>query len=304
MADLVQRPRGGSAQQQPLRHRLAERGVDWTLLLLLPAVAAIAALFLYPFIYGITISFQPEDGGGALANYRDFFSDSYLRGSIVKTLRLAIPVAVVSVGLAAPIAYQCRRDFRGRKLITLLLMLPITFGSILIAQGMTRVFSPFGWVNLLLKAVGLPQSELLFNYRGTFIAAVLTTLPLAFLMMMGFFGGIDRTLENAAATLGASRAARFWRVILPLALPGILTAFMLALVEAFAIFPSAILVGQPDNQTHVLTIPIYQAASQRSDYTEASAIAIVLTVIELLILGLTVLVRSRLYKGPAAGGKG
>ncbi|MEV6790782.1 ABC transporter permease subunit [Streptomyces sp. NPDC051320] len=304
MTELLQRPPTGPVERQPLKHRLAERGVDWSLLLLLPTVAVIGGLFLYPFVYGISISFQPQAGGSAFANYRDFFNDPYMVGSIVKTLRLAVPVAVVSVGLAAPIAYQCRRDFRGRKLITLLLMLPITFGSILIAQGMPRVFSPYGWVNLALKAAGLPQSSLLYNYRGTFIAAVLTTLPLAFLMMMGFFGGIDRSLENAAATLGASRAVRFWRIILPLAMPGILTAFMLALVEAFAIFPSAILVGQPDNQTHVLTIPIYQAASQRSDYTQASAIAIVLTVIELLILGLAVLLRSRLYKGPAAGGKG
>lgn len=304
MADVADRPLTAAAPGRPLKHRLAERGIDWSVLLLLPAVLVIAGLFLYPFVYGVTISFQPQNGGGALANYRDFFSDSYLRGSITKTLRLALPVAVVSVGLAAPIAYQCRRNFRGRKAVTLVLMLPITFGSILIAQGMPRVFSPYGWADLALKAVGLPQSGLLYNYRGTFIAAVLTTLPLAFLMMMGFFGGIDRSLENAAASLGASRAMRFWRVILPLAMPGILTAFMLALVEAFAIFPSAILVGQPDNQTHVLTIPIYQAASQRSDYTQASAIAIVLTAIELVILGLMVLVRSRLYKGPAAGGKG
>lgn len=304
MSELLERPRTAPAPPRPLRHRLAERGVDWSLLMLAPAVVVIAGLFLYPFVYGVTISFQPQDGGSPFANYTGFFSDSYLSGSIVKTLRLALPVAFVSVALAAPIAYQARRDFRGRKLITLLLMLPITFGSILIAQGMPRVFSPYGWLNLTLKAVGLGPGDFIYNYRGTFIAAVLTTLPLAFLMMMGFFGGIDRSLENAAATLGASRAARFWRIVLPLAMPGILTAFMLALVEAFAIFPSAILVGQPDNQTHVLTIPIYQAASQRSDYTQASAIAIVLTVIELLILGLMVLLRSRLYKGPAAGGKG
>jgi putative spermidine/putrescine transport system permease protein len=301
---MTDMPALSGVPRRPLRHRLAERGVDWSLLLLAPAVAVIAALFLYPFIYGISISFQPQSGGGAFANYRNFFSDSYEAGSILKTLRLALPVALVSVGLAAPLAYQCRRDFRGRKMITLVVMLPITFGSILIAQGMPRVFSPYGWGNLLLKDIGLGPADLLYNYWGTFIAAVLTTLPLAFLMMMGFFGGIDRSLEHAAATLGAGRAARFRRIILPLAAPGILTAFMLALVESFAIFPSAILVGQPDNQTHVLTIPIYQAASQNSDYTQASAIAIVLTAIELLILGLVVFVRGRLFKGPATGGRG
>jgi putative spermidine/putrescine transport system permease protein len=287
-----------------LRHRLAERGVDYSLLLLVPALIVIAGLFLYPFLYGISISFQPQSGGGAFANYRNFFTDPYQVGSILKTLRLALPVALVSVGLATPLAFRCRRDFRGRKLVTLVVMLPITFGSILIAQGMPRVFSPYGWANLLLKDIGLPQVSLLYNYWGTFIAAVLTTLPLSFLLLMGFFGGIDRSLEHAAATLGAGRAARFWRIVLPLAAPGILTAFMLACVEAFAIFPSAILVGQPDNQTHVLTIPIYQAASQNSDYTQASAIAIVLTVIELLILGFAVFIRGRLFRGPATGGKG
>jgi putative spermidine/putrescine transport system permease protein len=292
------------ALRVPLRHSLAERGVDWSLVLLLPAVFVLGGLFLYPFVYGVMISFQPEDGGGMLGNYRAFFSDPYLASSVVTTLRLAVPVAVVSVGLAAPVAYRCRRDFRGRKVITLVLMLPITFGSILIAQGMQRVFAPFGWFNLGLKRLGLPPATLLYNYQGTFIAAVLTTLPFAFLMLMGFFGGIDRSLEDAAATLGASHAARFWRIVVPLAMPGIITAFMLALVESFAIFPSAILIGQPDNQTHVLTIPIYQAAAQRSDYTQASAFAIVLTAIELVVLGLMVLIRSRLYRGPANGGKG
>ncbi len=287
----------------PLRHRLAERGVDGTLVLLLPAVVVVAGLFVYPFVYGVSISFEPEHGG-PFANYTDFFSDPYLSGSILKTLALALPVSVASIVIAAPIAFQARRDFRGRRAITLVLMLPLTFGSILIAQGMQRFFAPFGWANLALEALGLPQGSFLYNYTGTFIATLLTTLPFSFLLMMGFFGGIDRTLENAAATLGASRAARFWRVVLPLAMPGILTAFMLALVESFAVFPSAILVGQPDNATHVLTLPIYQAASQRSDYTAAAAIAIIMTVIELAILGIMVLVRGRLYRGPAGGGKG
>jgi putative spermidine/putrescine transport system permease protein len=288
----------------PLRNRLAERGIDTSLLLLAPAVLLILGLFLYPLIYGVTISFQPLDGGGPLANYRDFFDDPYLRGSIWKTVRLAFPVALLSVLVAAPIAYQARRDFPGRKLITVTLMLPITFGSVLIAQGMSRAFAPFGWINLALERIGLGPADLLYNYRATFIAAFMTILPFSFLMLMGFFGGIDRSLEQAATTLGASRAVRFFQIILPLAAPGIMTAFMLALVEAFAIFPSAILIGQPDNATHVLTIPIYQAASQKFDYGQASAIAIILTVIELAFLGLVVLIRGRFYSGPAAGGKG
>ena len=289
--------------RQPLKHRLAERGIDWSLLLMLPAIVIIGGLFVYPFLYGISISFEPLEGG-PFANYTNFFGDPYLVDSIFKTLRLAIPASLVSVVIAAPIAFQARRDFRGRRLVTLMLMLPLTFGSILIAQGMWRAFAPFGWVNLLLTGIGLPEGNFLYNYTGTFIATVMTTLPFSFLMLMGFFGGIDKSLENAAATLGASRAARFWRIDLPLAMPGILVAFMLALVESFAVFPSAILVGQPDNATHVLTLPIYHAASQRSDYSDAAAIAVIMTIIELIILGVMLLIRGRLYRGSAVGGKG
>jgi len=278
--------------------------VDRGLLLLLPAAVCTVGLFVYPFLYGVSISFQPLRGGGALTNYTDFLADAYQRDSILKTLRLAVPVAAVSVAAATPLAFQLRRDFRGRGAITLVLMLPITFGSVLVAQGMARVFSPYGWLNLLLSDLGLGTHQLIYNYWGTLIAAVLTSLPFSFLLLMGFFGGIDRSLEDAAATLGAGRATRFWRIVLPLALPGIVSAFTLALVEAFAIFPSAILVGQPDNATHVLTLPIYQAASQRSDYPAAAAIAVVMTVLELAILGLLQFARSRLYRGAAAGGKG
>jgi len=290
--------------RQPLRHRLADRGIDWSLLLLLPAVLIIGGLFVYPFLYGLSISFEPLKGNNTLSNYTDFLSDSYLRDSIVKTLRLALPVAFVSVAFAAPLAYQARRNFRGRQAITLVFMLPLTFGSILIAQGMMRVFSDGGWINLLLETVGIPKHQFIYNYAGTFIATTMVTIPFVFLLLMGFFGGIDRSLEQAAGTLGASRAARFWRITLPLASPGMVTAFTLALVEAFAVFPSAILVGQPDNATHVLTLPIYTAASQHSDYGSAAAIAMIMTVIELIILVVLVTVRNRIYRGPATSGKG
>ncbi|MFD4957858.1 ABC transporter permease [Microbacterium sp. NPDC058389] len=291
-------------QNGQLKRRLAERDIEWSLLLLLPAVLVVGALFIYPFVYGVAISFQPRIEGGPFANYIAFFSDSFMSDTIWKTLRLALPVALVSVSIATPIAYQARRDFRGREMLVFVMLLPLTFGSILIAQGMSRVFSSSGWLNLLLTSIGADKGQFIYNYTGTFIAGVLTTTPFAFLLMLGFFGGIDRRIEDAAATLGANRFHRFWRITFPLVLPGLITALMLALVEAFAIFPSAILVGQPDNATRVLTIPIYQAAAQRSDYTEASAIAVILTIIELLLLGSMVALRNRIFRGAAVGGKG
>ncbi|HZP49997.1 MAG TPA: ABC transporter permease, partial [Actinocrinis sp.] len=108
---------GPAPARTALRHRLAERGVDRTLLLLLPGVVAVIALFFYPFIYGLGLSFQPQGtnaGHGVFASYRSFFSDSFARGSIGTTFYLAIPAALINVGFAVPISYRMRTDFRGK----------------------------------------------------------------------------------------------------------------------------------------------------------------------------------------------
>ncbi|HKT02141.1 MAG TPA: ABC transporter permease subunit [Rugosimonospora sp.] len=284
--------------------RVAERGVDTVLLLLAPALLLMAGLFLYPFAYGVIISFQPLDGGSALANYRSFFADPYLRGTVWYTLRLAGPASVVSVFGALPLAYRMRGGFRGKRVITVLFLLPVTFGGVLLSEGMTQIFAPRGWVNLALHALGLPAVRFLYSYLGTFIVLVLSLLPFSFLLLGGMFSNIDPALEAAAASLGAGPAARFWRILFPLMSPGIVTALTLALVESFAVFPSAVLVGQPDSATHVLSIPLYQAAQQRFDYGAAASIALVMTAVELVILGVLMLVQSRLYRGAATGGKG
>lgn len=262
-----------------LAARLADRGVDRVLLLLVPAVAIVGLLFVYPFVYGVLISFNPESGG-AWANYQTFFADPYLRQTIWYTVRLALPVTAASLLIAMPLAYRLRRAVRGKRVITLIFLLPVTLGSVVLSEGLTTIFSPSGWVNLVLGKVGLGPVTVLYSYWGTFVAAVLGIVPLMLLLLTGFFGGIDPALEDAAATLGAGRTVRFWRVLFPLVLPGLITAVSLALVEAFAIFPSAVLVGEPNADTHVLSIPIYEAAQQRFDYSAASADATIMVLVE------------------------
>ncbi|WP_377267134.1 hypothetical protein [Peterkaempfera sp. SMS 1(5)a] len=127
-----------------LRHRLAERGVDRTLLLLVPGLVAVAALFVYPFLYGLQLSFQPASGG-FLGAYRAFFDNPFASRSIGITFRLAIPAALINVGASVPISYRMRRDFRGKRLLLALLVVPITLGTVLTAEGILEFFGPVGW---------------------------------------------------------------------------------------------------------------------------------------------------------------
>src|SRR3954454_2508489 len=80
-----------------LRHRLAERGVDRHLLLLVPAALFVIMLFIYPFFYGVGLSFQPTTGG-PFAAYKAFFADAYERATIWTPLKLSLPVALLNVG--------------------------------------------------------------------------------------------------------------------------------------------------------------------------------------------------------------
>ncbi|MEU8183574.1 ABC transporter permease [Micromonospora sp. NPDC049044] len=286
------------------RHRLAERGVDRQLFLLVPALVFVIALFLYPFFYGLTLSFQPTDGG-PLSDYARFFSDAYERGTIWITLRIALPAALLNVLAAVPIAYRMRGRFRGKRLVTTLLVVPITLGTVLTAQGLLNFLGPTGWFNRILLATNLVDEpvRLTHNYWGVFLSLVITGFPFAFLLVLSYLSGIDPTLERAAATLGADWRRRFTRITLPLLMPGLATTFCLTFVLAFSVFPSAVLVGNPAGETRVISLAAYQAAYEQYDYPYASAIATIMGFVELVVIAVVLAARSRFYTG-ATGGKG
>ena len=286
------------------RLRLAERGVDRLLLLLIPGVGAVVVLFFVPFLYGLVLSFSPGLPGGILANYQAFFADSYLYDTVFTTFRIALPVSTFNVLAAVALAYQVRHEFRGKRLLTTILVIPITLGTVLIAEGLLTYLGPRGWLNRTLEALGLIQEplRLVHNYWGVVFALVISGFPFAFLLILSYISGIDPNLERAAATLGAGPFERFRRVVLPLLAPGIATAFCLSFVLDFSVFPSAIMLGEPSRATRVISIAAYHAAFEKFDYSLASAIAMIMAACELVVIAAVLFLRGRLYRGPAAGG--
>ncbi|WP_225850718.1 ABC transporter permease [Streptomyces sp. HPF1205] len=287
-----------------LRHRLAERGVDRTLLLAVPGALAVIALFCYPFLYGLQLSFQPAKGG-TLGAYRQFFSEPFARKSIWATFSLAIPASVINVGVSVPISYRMRREFRGKRLLLALLVVPITLGTVLTAEGILEFYGPAGWFNRTLHLLGLTDSpvRLTMNYTGVLLSLLISGFPFAYLLTHSYLSGIHPSLEKAAATLGADWWQRFRYVTFPLLLPGLMTTFCLSFVMAFAVFPSAMMVGDPNGSTHVISIEAYQAALERFDYSQGCADAMIMTVLMFAVLGAVTALRSRLYRG-STGGKG
>jgi putative spermidine/putrescine transport system permease protein len=293
-----------TAPRAALRHRLAERGVDRALLLAVPAAAAVIALFCYPFLYGLQLSFQPTSGG-VLGAYHEFFTTPFARKSIWQTFSLAIPASLINVGVSVPISYRMRREFRGKRLLLALLVVPITLGTVLTAEGILEFYGPAGWFNRTLHLLGLAASpvQLTMNYTGVLLSLIISGFPFAYLLTHSYLSGIHPSLEKAAATLGAGWWQRFWHVTFPLLLPGLLTTFSLSFVMSFAVFPSALMVGDPDGTTHVISIEAYEAALERFDYAQGCADAMIMSALMLVVIAALMLARSRLYTG-ATGGKG
>jgi putative spermidine/putrescine transport system permease protein len=285
-----------------LRLRLALYELDGVTLLVLPAVLFVAALFVYPFVYGFVLSFQPK-AGAWFANYVRFFSDPFLYDTIGATFRLAIPATLISVLISVPVAMRVRR-MRHRRVLTTILVIPITLGTVLIAEGLLTYLGPQGWFNRTLVLFGFDKVRLIHNYTGVMLSLILSGFPFTFLLTLSYVTGIDLSLEQAASTLGATARARFWHIMMPLLAQGLAINLCLSFVQTFSVFPSAVLLGAPAGATRVISIAAYQAAYEQYDSSMASAIAMIMGFCQLLVVLLILTARNLFYRGAVGSGKG
>ena len=278
---------------------------DSVLLLVAPAAMFMLLVFIYPFLYGLALSFEPKEGG-VLANYVQFFTTDNLWPTIGVTLKLALPATLFNVGLALPIAFKMRVKSPYQRWMTTVLVVPITLGTVLIAEGMLTYFGPKGWLSQFLQFFHLYEGpiRLTHNYWGVLISLIVSGFPFVFLLTLSYVTGIDPVLARAASTLGADPKAQFRHIYLPLLAPGLAMCFCLAFVQAFSVFPSAVLLGSPAGPTRVISIAAYEAAFEQYDYSLASAIAMIMGFVQLIIVAGVLGLRNLFYRGPVSGGKG
>jgi putative spermidine/putrescine transport system permease protein len=290
--------------QLSLRRRLKERGLDGVTLLVIPGVVFVLALFIYPFLYGLFLSFTPKQGGW-LGNYQTFFSQPFLYDTVWTTLVIAVPVTILNVVLSVPVALRVRL-MKHQRLLTTILVIPITLGTVMVAEGMLTYLGPRGWLNRTLLEIGLSDGpvRLIHNYWGVMLSLVINGFPFTFLLTLSYVTGIDPSLEQAGAMLGARARERFFRILLPLLAPGLTITLALAFVQAFSVFPSAILLGEPSGSTRVISIAAYTAAFEQFDYPLASAIAMIMAGVQVLIVVALLAARGLFFRGPASTGKG
>ena len=223
-----------------------------------------------------------------------------------RALLLVAPATLINVGIALPIAFMMRVKSRYQRWITTILVVPITLGTVLIAEGMLTYFGPKGWLSQFLQLTQLYDGpiRLTHNFWGVLISLVISGFPFAFLLILSYITGIDPVLARAAATLGAGPREQFRHIYLPLLAPGLAMCFCLSFVQAYSVFPSAVLLGAPAGPTRVISIAAYEAAFEQYDYSLASAIAMIMGFVQLIIVVAVLRLRNVFYRGPVVGGKG
>ncbi len=183
-------------------------------------------------------------------------------------LALSLKVSLVAVFLCLPVCFGiawmlARWRFPGKLLVDALVHLPLVLPPVVTGWLLLILFGMNGPVGRWLWEVS--GVTLLFRWTGAALAAAIMAVPLMVRAIRLSIETIDRRLESAAATLGASRARIFWTISLPLALPGVLAAIVLGFARSLGEFGATItFVSDVPGETRTLPIAIY-AAMQMPD---------------------------------------
>src|SRR5882762_7607963 len=210
------------------------------------------------------------------------------------TARLAILVALALVMVGLPIAYWIAYSrWRWKFLIEAVVALPIVLPPtvlgfyVLVAIGSR---SPLGrWWQ------ALTGHTLAFTFEGLVIGSILYSLPFAVQPFAAGFASVDSRLIAASSTLGASKVRTFFRVILPLSVPGLVTGVALSFAHTMGEFGVVLMVGgNIPGVTRTFSIDIYDKV-QAFDYSGANATALVLLAISFAVLSAVYALNRRVW---------
>ncbi|KAF1044488.1 ABC transporter permease [Xylophilus sp.] len=272
--------------------------------LVLPATLVVGLVLVVPTLLLMRQSLNAFDPveiareGFTLENYQRFFTDAYYRGVFFTTLKTAALCTLLGLLLGFPVAYRLARSRSGYKTLWLfLIFFPLLVGNTVRAAGWMALLGNTGIVNAMLGALGLIDAPLRLMY--TPLAVVLGTtsviLPFMILTLHSVLEGIDLSLEEAAANLGASGWTGFRRVVLPLALPGVAAGVVLVFVMCMNAYATPVLLGGAGMT--MMTPVLYSQITNLSNWPFGSALASILLCATLLCaVGANSFISRRYYR--------
>jgi molybdate transport system permease protein len=210
------------------------------------------------------------------------------------SLRLAATVSLVLLLIALPLAYWLAYTrWRWKFLLESIVALPLVLPPTVLGFYALIALGPRGFLGQVSQK--LFGHSLAFTFTGLVLASLLYSLPFAVQPLIASFESLDPRLLDAAAVLGANRIRTFFTVILPLSLPGLLTAVVLSFAHTLGEFGVVLMVGgNLPGVTRTVSIDIYDRV-QALDYASAHQMAVLLLLISFVVLSIVYGVNRRVW---------
>lgn len=281
------------------------RQADPWLWILLPTLAVFGLIFAAPLVDLVALSFHQMSGpaqvGAAftLANYRAFVTDAFYLEMLLRTCGLGLLVTLGCLVLSYPVAYYlARTPSRWRGFALFLVIAPLLVSAIVRNIGWFPLLSQSGAVNWVLLKLGLIASplSLINNFTGVVIGLVHALLPFMILTLTTVIQRIEGDLEEAAANLGAGPLQTFWRVLLPLSLPGVVSGSLLVFAMAISAYTTPAILG--GNRVLVMATYIAQQFRTVLNYPAGGTAAALLLLFAIVLTVLALQVRTGEERAP------
>ncbi len=271
-----------------------KRSQPW--LLLSPSLSVIFFFLVVPIGFIVVYSFWIRAATGAdipafqLGNYKKFFVDFFYPSMLLRTLRISLECVALCVVLGyipAYFFYQTRTKFK--PLLMLLLMLPFWISYIIRTLSWINILGDSGLINYMLLASRILSEPLglLYNEGSVLMGLVQYLLPFMILNIYVSLEGIDKSLHEAARSLGCTEWQAFREVTLPLSLPGVSAGCLLVFVLTAGSYITPMILGGPGNE--MIANLIFNRIIGTLDWPFGSAISVIL----LLLLGILVYTYNR-----------
>jgi putative spermidine/putrescine transport system permease protein len=219
----------------------------------------------------------------SLDNYIKFFSDSYYIKVFWTTIRVAVVCTLVCLVLGFPLAYVlARTQSRYKNIMIMLVVMPLFVGNAVRAAGWMTLFGSRGFLSVSLEEIGLTHgpTEIMFTTEAVIIGIIAVNLPFMVLTLQSVIEGIDRAVEEAAFSLGATPMTMFRRVLWPLALPGIIAGTILTFILGMNAYATPVLLGGPEFK---MMAPLVFGQFQLNNWPFGAAVAFILMTTTLLL---------------------
>ena len=259
-----------------------KKNVRYTLLF--PGIVLLCFFLVLPLLSSLIPTVFPESSF-SLQLYIDFFKDSYFMAVLGRTLSISLIVTIFCAVLGLPAAYVISgvsKKWRG--ILIALTLFPLLTNSVIRSFAWITILGKNGVINNLLMMFGVihePMS-LLYTDFSIIIGSVYLFLPTMIMTLVGVLENIDDDLLAAAATLGLSPLKGFFKIILPLSLPGMIVGSILVFTGTLTAYTTPQLLG--GNKKMMLATLLYQRATTLGDWTSASVIALVMIVITFAVM--------------------